>query len=316
MKKLIVRILVFLIPIFFLLLLFEYALRSIPNDYSYKNNYLDRNSNKLEVLFLGNSHIYYGIDPDFMKMKSFNASHVAQPIDFDFEILKKNKEKLSKLKYIVIPIDYFTFYNRLENGKEKWRKKNYNIYYGFYKSYNPLNYFEILNGTITSNYKRLENNSTCKNAYLYCNALGWGKYDSRKNKNLVYSAISESALHKAPNNRYYNSSIGILKRIISCAQDLRVKLILITCPVHKEYLKLINSHQMDDAIKVATSFSHQYPNVFYYNFLKDGSFRDNEFYDADHLNEIGARKFTFKIDSIIQSIEFDKKKKEKKLAID
>ena len=41
----------------------------------------------------------------------------------------------------------------------------------------------------------------------------------------------------------------------------------------------------------------------YYNFLTDKSFIAEDYYDADHLNEIGAKKLTLKIDSIINEIE-------------
>ena len=295
---------------------FEYLLRNIPNDYSYKKKYLDDNAEKLEVLFLGNSHIYYGIDPTLIKTASFNAAHIAQPIDFDVEILNKYKKKLTKLKYIILPVDYFSFYNRLENGKEKWRKKNYNIYYGFNKGYNPYNYFEILNGPIRINYNRLELNTALNKPYLYCNDLGWGKYNSKFNKNLVQSARQESALHKAPNSRFYHSSIELLKSLISYSQNIHATLILITCPVHKEYLKNIDSNQMNNTIDVAAYLSQHYSNVLYYNFLNDNSFSDIEFYDADHMNEKGARRFTFKIDSIIQTIENNKKKKEQNSGLD
>ena len=40
-------------------------------------------------------------------------------------------------------------------------------------------------------------------------------------------------------------------------------------------------------------------NVTYQNFLLDSSFSAIDFYDADHLDEIGAKKLTSKIDSLI-----------------
>ena len=40
-------------------------------------------------------------------------------------------------------------------------------------------------------------------------------------------------------------------------------------------------------------------NTFYYNLLTDASFNEIDFYDADHLNKIGAKKLTQKIDSLL-----------------
>ncbi len=304
MKKFLILIFTFTLPIVLLLFTFEYLLRSIPNDYSYKSNYLDKNADQLEVLFLGNSHVYYGIDPAFLNKSSFNASHIAQPIDYDYEILNKYKKKLNKIKYIVLPVDYFTFYNRLENGKEKWRKKNYNIYYGFYKSHNPFNYLEILNGTVWANSKRVIKNIQGKQYDLLCNTLGWGTiYKSLQNKDLVKTATREASIQKAPNSKYYYSSIEYLKKIIKCTQELNATLILITSPVHREYLSRIDISQMNNTLQVANKYAKEFPNVVYCDFLKDKSFVDKEFYDADHLNEKGAKKFSLKIDSVIRSLD-------------
>ena len=71
----------------------ECLLRSIPNDYSYKRNYLDLNSDKIEVLFLGNSHASYDINPAYIRFKSFNNSFGCQTIDYDYSavVIKKRQ---------------------------------------------------------------------------------------------------------------------------------------------------------------------------------------------------------------------------------
>jgi hypothetical protein len=40
----------------------------------------------------------------------------------------------------------------------------------------------------------------------------------------------------------------------------------------------------------------------YYNFLNDPSFQAEDFYDADHLDEKGAKKFTLLLDSVIKTV--------------
>jgi hypothetical protein len=46
-----------------------------------------------------------------------------------------------------------------------------------------------------------------------------------------------------------------------------------------------------------------YSNVIYVNFLTSNLFDQEDFYDADHLNEIGSRKFTLEIEKLIDSQE-------------
>ncbi len=133
MNKFIKKTLFFCAPVLIFIVIMELLLRNIPNTYSYKKNYLDQHSNEIEILFLGSSHAYRAINPKFIHLNGFNAALISQSLDYDIEILKKYEKQMDKLKFIVIPIDYFSLYNRLETGIENWRIKNYNLYYGLNK---------------------------------------------------------------------------------------------------------------------------------------------------------------------------------------
>ena len=93
----------------------ECLLRQIPNVYRFKRNYLDTNSDKVEILFLGNSHSYFGLNPEYTEKRSFNAGHVSQTLDYDLEILKKYENKWENLEFIVIPISYFTLFDKMSD---------------------------------------------------------------------------------------------------------------------------------------------------------------------------------------------------------
>jgi len=45
-------------------------------------------------------------------------------------------------------------------------------------------------------------------------------------------------------------------------------------------------------VKAANSIASKYNNCEYYNFLSDTAFIAKDFYDADHLSEIGAKKLS------------------------
>ncbi|MDR2410253.1 MAG: hypothetical protein LBE13_19380 [Bacteroidales bacterium] len=89
MRKFIVRTFLYLLPVLLFLILLEILLRNIPNDYSYKKKYLDTQFCNIETLILGNSHSFYGIDPVYFSTNTFNAAHVSQSLDYDYEILKQ-----------------------------------------------------------------------------------------------------------------------------------------------------------------------------------------------------------------------------------
>jgi len=75
------------IPIFFAMFFYERVLREIPNNYSYKKEYLDKNASQVEILFLGSSHIFFGINPKYMTRKTFSGAHNSQLLTFDLAIL-------------------------------------------------------------------------------------------------------------------------------------------------------------------------------------------------------------------------------------
>ena len=87
----------FILPLIIIVLSFEILLDKIPNDYRYKKEYLDQNSDRIKVLFLGSSHVYFGINPTYISLNSFNASYYSQSLDYDFEILKKYSNNWSQL---------------------------------------------------------------------------------------------------------------------------------------------------------------------------------------------------------------------------
>src|SRR5574339_19425 len=98
MSKFLRNLCLFLLPVFFLGSVMEGLIRNIPNDYSYKRGYLDKNAGSIEVLFLGSSHAYRDIDPALIHANSFNAAYVSQSLYYDNRILKKYETQWSHLK--------------------------------------------------------------------------------------------------------------------------------------------------------------------------------------------------------------------------
>ncbi|WP_457268076.1 hypothetical protein [Pedobacter sp. UYEF25] len=286
---------------------FELLLRNIPNDYSFKNNYLNAKSNTIEVLFLGSSHIYFGIDPEYITRKSFNGAHISQSLNFDLAILEKYNDRWENLKYVIIPIDYFSMYSTLEDGIENWRVKNYRIYYDISTFGNYWSGFEIFNGKLPTNILRAKSYLFNKKSDITCNKFGFGtSYNSQDSKDLIETGKTAAKRHtiKLENNQtIFSENIQTVKSIIEFAKNHNVKIIFITCPAYLTYSENLNPIQLDNSVNIIKQLSAKNTNTAYYNFLTDKTFIAKDFYDGDHLNEIGAKKLTLKIDSIISNKE-------------
>ncbi len=305
MKLFITKLFLFFLPILLLGATIEIALRKIPNDYLYKKNYLDKNASTLEVLFLGNSHFYYGINPKFLQKKSFNAAFVSQSIDFDLEILKKYETSFKKLEYIVIPIDYLSLYFSLSKSTESWRVKNYNLYYGINYNYTISDNSEIFSNKMTLNFDRLQSFYLNKMSSITCTNLGWGTSNNSKNaQNLVTSGKAAAERHLGKDPEIFVESVQSLTEIVNFAIKNNTKIVLISSPAYPTYVRNLDKKQLAKTIEIATKMDQEHKNVVYLNWMQDTSFVAKDFFDADHLNEIGAEKLTKKIDAFLESKTF------------
>jgi hypothetical protein len=300
MKKFTRETLIFLLPLITSVFLMEFLLRQIPNDYQYKKNYLDNNSDKIEILFLGNSHAFYGLNPKYCKQHCFNASYITQSFDLDLEILNKYEQKWSELKIIVIPVSYFSFIESLKTCSESWRIKNYIIYYGIKASKVLKYYTEVLSNNLSINLKRITSYYIKGNSAITCTDLGWGfSYNSKNPQDLVETGKEAAVRHTIKDYKNFNENESALKSIISFGQKHNIKIVLFTPPAFETYITNLNKEQLEKTIQTAENISQQYGNCRYYNLLDNKAFSESDFYDADHLNEIGAEKLTFLIENLI-----------------
>lgn len=281
----------------------EVMLRQIPNVYRYKKSYLDENSDKIEVLVLGNSHSYFGLNPDYIAKKSFNAGHISQTLDYDLEIIRKYEDRWENLKFIVLPISYFSLYEKMSESAESWRTKDYCLYYKIRSSRYLPYYTEMLSGQLSLKFKRLWSYYVKRIDNIACTELGWGtSYKVRKPSiDLLKTGEYAAKRHRILDNQYFNEVCSVLDSIIIFAEQKGIRLILFTPPAFESYRINLSQDQLNHTVHAASLIGQRHNNCSYYNFLNDKLFAESDFYDADHLNEKGAQKLTLVIDSIINS---------------
>lgn len=297
MKKFIVKILILSLPIVLIGFILEYAIRSIPNDYLYKKEYLDTHSHEIQTLILGSSHSFYGINPICFNSRTFNASHVSQTLNYDLEIFKLYYKDFSKLETVILPISYFTLFSKLEQEVESWRCKNYVIYYGVDTANSIEDYSFILSNSLKQNIISLRKFYLSKKTKITCSKLGWGTtYNSKKNKDLEKYGKIAALRHTKDNYRNLKDNISTLNSILELCNNKGVKVLLFTPPAYKTYRGNLNKEQLDITIEIVEKLEIDYPNVKYINLLNNNKFKYFDFYDADHLNELGSAKLSNLLD--------------------
>ena len=312
MNRFIKRIIVFIVlPLLTIAISYEYLARRIPNVYSYKNEWLSKNASSVKILNLGSSHGYFGIDPSFFSSSAFNAAHESQDLKYDHFVLTKFLDEMNSLKVLILPVSYRSFVEpSLENKKEYWRVKYYCIYYKcpyhrcelLYNSefYNDLYFHDLrIVDMIKSTFGEI--------SYINCDSLGKGirnVYEHRESDWWEESGKIRANYHTyAIDTAAIRKNMGYATEIVrECAQK-NIFVLLVTTPTYQTYRDNLNQNQLEIMLNCCDYFQSNYDNVCYLNLLADERFSIADYSDADHLNEIGAKKLTLILQQAIDSLK-------------
>ena len=82
------------------------------------------------------------------------------------------------------------------------------------------------------------------------------------------------------------------------------KLVLIFTPLYKTYNNSTNPVVIREMESFVANLKQKNPNVEYYDYSTDERFIDEDFYDASHLTDIGANKFSKIVkEEVLSSLE-------------
>jgi len=129
MNRFLRRIFWFVLPVAAAAAGAEWGLRCIPHQLGYKAAYMERHAPEIEVLSLGLSHAFYGLDFHASKFRGFNLAYHGQPLDRDLELWEKYADRLTSLRAVVISLSCWSTHHRLRKEGEQWRVPFYTINY-------------------------------------------------------------------------------------------------------------------------------------------------------------------------------------------
>lgn len=302
----------FILPLMLIFAISEYSLRSLPNDYAYKSNWMNKNCQNIETLCIGPSIILYDINPEYLSTKAFNAAHLLESVNYDYFIFNNYIDKMDSLKHLIIGIDYWTLFCELEESPEWWRAQDYFIYYDCNYHKNQFKYRYKFHHPTVETLKNAQNAFLTllgkrEDSHLTVNELGYStKYAFNNRKANWDNGIEEAALH----NSFINTNIdkahiiesGIyIYDIISKCESKNIQVLLINTPVYDSYITNTNPKYVEVKNEFCRYFDEHFSNTRYFDFTNDSRFTGDDFYDSNHLNDEGAKKFTLIVDSIIQT---------------
>lgn len=97
MKKFLISILLFFLPVTFFIVISEIRLSKVPNTYEYKRKSFEIQLQNIETIILGNSQAFGGVNPEYLSYYSFNLCNNSQTLYYDTEITLKYLKDMSNL---------------------------------------------------------------------------------------------------------------------------------------------------------------------------------------------------------------------------
>jgi len=296
MKKFIVRTFVFVFPIIFLLASLEFFLRNNNSSYyALKRLALDNEAASTEVLVLGSSSENSGINPEIFHLKGINLAFIGgTTVDLFHFLLKKNIRRFPSLKMVIIPISTFTFFATEEREEMKFRKILLNRYFDLYeeKFANPISRIMVYNLGLKTALKTIFIKKR-----ININDSGFEKIEGTNTEHLTNEYGKKTvARHIGKTDEYldfkiYERNLKILNKMIKILKQKSIEPILITTPTHRSYYKNLDV-KIINIINNTVENITKHHKIKYYNYLKDDRFVDSDFYNCDHLNYNGAKKFS------------------------
>ncbi len=303
MKSFYSKIVLFLLPIFLVWIATEVFYRNVENNYIFKTERLQVEKNRIETLVLGDSHAFFGINPDYFSTYTYNLANVSQSLYFDKLLLEKYIDSLPKLRTVVLNISYFSLSLADDTGEDKWRKYFYQqqmkVDVPSISVWDPRQYSLALSrrfGQSVELFKEYAVKGTLVSSY----PNGYGMQDA---SNIVTDKVSISRLISKKHEDHsldFRKNTKRLEQLITMCEKRNINLILVEMPVYKTYYGLLNLRKKKQISATLSRLEKKYRGVRYFNFSQDARFTDSDLRDADHLTNEGAVKFSKILNGIME----------------
>lgn len=281
-------------------------IRNSKNAFSAKADYFNKNKQNIEVLVLGTSHNQNGVNPKFFSRNTSNLAYASQNIQLDSAVFFSNVKKMKNLKKVVFEMDYHRM--DLDTDEKTYRLAWYYMYYGVeiypVKWINKWSLYSsnmsFFNNVIWDDFTK-KGNAKVINKYgfveeNYNNEFVKFNYDST-----VINSKSKERLknvHKEYSDTIFEKNKKRIESIIKYCKKNNIELYFFSSPLYPTYIQNKIPKKETRFRKYIDYLVNNY-HINYYNFENTIRFKVTDFSNEDHLNAVGAEKYSKIMDSII-----------------
>lgn len=312
MKAFIKKLLLFLLVPLLIVVGFEIYVYTVPSAMKQSATYFLDNRGSIELLVLGSSHPQNAINPEYFKsLKVSNLASGGQDLEVDSMLLFGFINDMPKLKYVVLELSYFSLeYAHPENHP---KKTLYYKYFGLDLFNKWLDYrrFTIFWSSPALYFKTLDFSKSFGkfNKYGYQTEMsdfekvhdrfGNANYDTTIiDKDLNNSFITG---HMVEHLDVYERNRVIFESMVKLCAEKGITPIVLLPPMYKTYvqeMKPAKKQRRDDFLE---AMEQKYSTLKVWDYEVSHGYQATDFTNPDHLNPVGSKQFTERLDSLIQT---------------
>ncbi len=246
---------------------------------------LDRQLPEIDTLILGSSHGQYSYIP---QKNEYNLCLPSQDLYYAYSLYKKYCKKAKNLKTVVLFYSVFSPGYEVLKTKEDFRSFHYNLIFGIKP--HPRRYWDILSEKYGSYLPYM----TQRAEKLRVSKSYHGENPDIKGKNVNRigqtdpNVRAQGALKHNQRNCLQNK---YMEKMILLAKKCHHNFVLVLSPAHQEYKNVLPAEK--ELFSGVFRLVAEYPSdMMFLDFYKRNDFEDTDWWDYDHLNPLGAEKFT------------------------
>lgn len=255
----------------------------------------------IELCNLGSSHGIYGFDYSDLPYTCFNFGQTDQTLSYDYRILQNYRDSFKEGAVVVILVSHFSFFGTDETERADFASKNSRYYRFLDREY--IKEYDLTAAVLSKWLPAL----TASNPIALFNTLR----SPRGGTDLWKDTTDAEAAEKHGRARYKNfieskkdengqrivnqNEIDALFDMIAFCRENGLQPVLVTTPLLSEYSTQVHENDpafYDDFYDILGDVIRQ-TGAAYYDYSEDPRFSTEYslFFNTDHLNREGARKF-------------------------
>jgi len=299
----------FFVPVIAIFLTVESLVIDLPSSFKKIGQRIEQKGDKVKVAVFGSSQIMQGINPEYFTQEALNLSSEAQHHNTDFNLLKGFTPRFDDLETVVFEVSYSHF-EIPHNSKHYWKNSVFLKYYNVNTFDRPVYFKDKLVFPSHPAYfsdRLLEYHLKDSLPYRY-NDFGYDTNLYRgKFKRLEYNVDSIQASKVRLSSREglevldYNAQY--FWQMIEYAAANQWNIVIISPPTFNNYNAVRNQAIVKRRDSILKEVAIKYPAIKFLNCENDRSFKVSEFRNENHLNPLGAQRFTKKLDSVLRTFK-------------